>query len=560
MILRLLVPTFALFVATGGFAASQAREIPGVLEQSGQLILRPKQLQALRESGCSDVEGIFRQKRARLRVQHLMTRYLPNTDDIVISVPSGREEFEFAAELMRTLDYEYVHPNWICFPSGVPNDPQYESQWAWPKIGAPLAWDTTQGDENLIVSNCDTGVQHSHPDLSASLVPGYNSASHHSEEEGGTTEDITGHGTHTAGTLAAIGNNARGVTGETWRCKIMPIRVTNSPGGGATLADILEGAQWAVDHGAKAINCSYPGVTNAAVETTGNYIRSHGGVFCFSAGSSGTQMNSDSDWPDVTIVGATTSSDTRASFSDYGVPLDLMAPGVDILSTYTGNGYAYYSGTSMAAPHAAGAFALLFSKNAHYTPDQVETFLYSTAYDMGTPGNDDLYGWGRVDIGAAMEAANDWTGYHLAPLAFRWVRGAHLSGGLQSLERSDDEYLVGRGNMVMQPGEPIVLEVDIISPTSTPTSLALNLEAHNSQPMLVKIQLKRWSDGVWVDLSSAIVGRSDSVVYVNVPDPAQFVRSSDGLIQARCGVRLGPTGGQPRVDSSFDEFVCDLIP
>jgi subtilisin family serine protease len=397
--------------------------------------------------------------------------------------------------------------------------------------------------------------------LAASLVPGYNSASNLSEQNGGSTEDINGHGTHTAGTMAAIGNNSLGVVGCSWRCKIMPIRVTNNSGGSASFADLLEGAQWAVDHGARSINCSYSGVTNGSVQTTGAYIKAHGGEYCWAAGNDGSQLPSNTDWPDVTIVGASTQTDARASFSNFGIPIDVFAPGVSILSTYPTSSYAYSDGTSMAAPHATGSYGLLFSINQSFTPNQLETFLYTTCFDMGGGGNDNTYGWGRINLGAAAQMANSNNGSHVNPSAYRFVAGQYISGDVNSLGNGDDNWLRGHGSLGAYIAEsPIILEVDMTSPSATASSLKLNLEAHNSQPMTIKLRLKRWSDNVWVEVDSRTYGTVDGAVQINVANPQNYVRSGDNFIQARAAVKLGVSGGSPTFDSFFDVFSCDITP
>ncbi len=536
-------------------------EKPGVLEFSGELIVRPLQFDALRARGFSALESMGRLQRARQRVQSQMVQYLKNTDDIIVKIPAGFDENSYSKALMATGDYQYAEPNWICHPVLVPNDTYYNNQWAWPKISAPTAWDINQGSTSVIVSNCDTGVQHSHPDLAASLVPGYNAASNLSEQQGGSTEDINGHGTHTAGTMAAIGNNGLGVCGATWRCKIMPIRVTNNSNGSASLGDLLEGAQWAVDHGAEAINCSYSGVTSSAVETTGQYIENAGGEYCWAAGNDGTQLPSNTDWQHVTIVGASTSTDGRASFSNYGIPIDVFAPGVSILSTYPTSSYAYADGTSMASPHATGSFGLLASINPNASPSQLETFLYTTCFDMGGGGNDNTYGWGRINLGAAAQMANSNNGAHINPTAYRFAAGQYISGDVNSLANGDDNWLRGHGSLNAYIAEsPIILEVDMTSPSATVSVLKLNFEAHNTQNMMIKLRLKRWSDNTWVEVDSRLYGTTDGAVQINVPSPQQYVRSGDNFIQARAAVKLGPLGGAPAFDSFFDVFNADITP
>lgn len=540
--------------------ANQFVEKPGVLEFSGEMIVRPLQFETLRDRGFSALESMSRMQRARARVQRLMVGYIPQTDLITVRIPQGYNENSYSRALMATGDYEYVEPNWICYPVIIPNDPNYGAQWAWPKISAPAAWDIHQGSTNVIVANCDTGVQKTHPDLAASMVPGYNSASGQSEENGGNTNDINGHGTHTAGTMAAIGNNGIGVVGATWRCKIMPIRVTNSSGGGSTMGWLNSGATWAVDNGARAINTSYSGVESSSVQTTGAYIKSRGGHSVWAAGNDGRALSSGADWPDVTIVGASTQSDGRASWSNYGIPIDVFAPGVSILSTYPTSTYAYSDGTSMAAPHATGAYGLLFSLNQSFTPAQLETFLFTTCFDMGTPGNDNTFGWGRINMGAAMQLANQNNNVSFAPSAYRFLAGQYISGVVGDLATGNDQYLRGRGNLLLQAGDPMVLELDMTSPIQTASTMKVNLEMRNSQNMIVTTRLRRWSDSQYVTIDSRSVGTTDTFFQIDVASPNQFIRSGDRFMQAQVRVKLGPSGGMPVFDSFFDVFVIDLTP
>lgn len=213
----------------------------------------------------------------------------------------------------------------------------------------------------------------------------------------------------------------------------------------------------------------------------------------------------------------------------------------------------------MASPHAAGSYGLLFSKNPSFTPNQLETFLYTTCFDMGGGGNDATTGWGRINLGAAMNLANN-NAIHINPSAYRWIRGTQVSGGLADLATGNDGYLRGHGNMVIQPGAPIVLEVDMPSTSSTASVLKVNFEAHNSQSMMIALQLRRWSDNALVTIDTRAYGVVDGAVQINVASPQQYVRAGDNMIQARAVVSLGPTGGQPQMDSFFDVFNVDINP
>jgi Subtilase family/PA14 domain/Bacterial Ig domain len=243
-----------------------------------------------------------------------------------------------------------------------------------------------------------------HPDLAAHRVPGYNAPQNLAETAGGSITDINGHGTHVAGCAGAIGNNALGVSGVSMNARLMAIRVTNSSNGSASSSEILEGARWAADNGAKVVSSSYSGVTSSSIQTTGAYIRGKGALYLYAAGNDNANL-SGFDYADVIVVGASDSGDNKAGFSAYGRGVDVFAPGVSILSTVVGGGYQSWSGTSMATPVANGVLAMIWSANPSLTTYQAENLLFYASDDLGTAGNDDYYGFGRVNVGRAVQWA-----------------------------------------------------------------------------------------------------------------------------------------------------------
>ncbi|MBC7773455.1 MAG: S8 family serine peptidase [Pyrinomonadaceae bacterium] len=370
---------------------------PGVMEFSGRMIVRPVQQGARQAEPARDAA-------ARLRFAGNTVRYYPEVDEYVVTVPAGMDENTYSAELMKTGDYQYAHPDWICYPDSTPNDPQFSGQWHHPRIQSPQAWDIGTGNAAIICAFVDTGIDLTHPDLAPNRVPGYNSASHLAEINGGDVSDINGHGTHVAGDGAAIGNNAVGVSGTGWNFRIMMVRTSNVTSGNAFISDILEGARWAADNDAKVVSASYGGVEASSVGTTGTYIKGVGSLFLYAAGNSSTNHAS-FDYPDVIVVGASDEGDNRAGFSSYGVAVDVFAPGTNILSTTNGGGYGYASGTSMATPVTNGALALIWSVNPSFTAQQVEDFLEQGADDIGNEGNDNVFGWGRINVFRSVQLA-----------------------------------------------------------------------------------------------------------------------------------------------------------
>jgi type VII secretion-associated serine protease mycosin len=270
-----------------------------------------------------------------------------------------------------------------------------------PKIKAPEAWEITTGTD-IIIAIVDTGVDLNHPDLNDKIVAGYDFVNNDD-----TAQDDHGHGTHVAGIAAAETDNATGVAGVSWGAKIMPVKVLDASGSGS-YSDVAEGVLYACDHGAQIINLSLGGDYNSA--TLRSAVQTAHADGCLIVAAAGNGYGNGVDYPAryevVMAVAATTSSDKRASFSDYGPEVDVAAPGVSICSTFLDDTYnCYYGGTSMATPHVAGLAALVWSANSCLTNDQVRDLIESTADDLGSAGKDNYFGWGRINAHQAVVAA-----------------------------------------------------------------------------------------------------------------------------------------------------------
>lgn len=269
-----------------------------------------------------------------------------------------------------------------------PNDTFYSDIWALPKIGAPSAWDSSTGSTNITVAIVDTGILLNHPDLSSNIkvnsseiannsidddLNGYvdDRLGYNTIDENGDANDGEGHGTHVAGTIGAIGNNNLGVTGICWSCKLLPVKVLDDNGDG-TSESVAAGVDFARIRGADILNLSLGGAGDDPVLESALQSASNAGkLLVFAAGNEGVNNNTTPSYPAnysftySLTVAATNSSDERAGFSNYGTTtVHLAAPGVDILSTYLSNNYAYSDGTSMAAPQVSGALAILRSLGA----------------------------------------------------------------------------------------------------------------------------------------------------------------------------------------------------
>jgi len=291
--------------------------------------------------------------------------------------------------------------------SAVPNDEWYAEDQAAPlnTVRVPQAWDLSKSTGNQIVAVLDTGVDAGHPDLVGHLVTGYNATS----PNRGPIDD-NGHGTMTLGIIAASANNGIGVAGVGWSAKAMPVKVLAADGSGYD-ADIAEGIDWAVAHGAKVINMSLGGpYDNAVLHDALTRAVNKGVVIVAAAGNDGSPaFQYPAAYPEVIAVGATNAGGVLTDFSSFGDWVDIAAPGWDILSTGARNltpagydPYWYCTGTSCSAPIVAGVAALVKNKWPTFTPTQVATRLKVLSRDAGPRGTDPYYGAGILDAYAAL--------------------------------------------------------------------------------------------------------------------------------------------------------------
>jgi thermitase len=313
----------------------------------------------------------------------------------ILRVPGN--EAAAAAALKNRPEVEFAEVDHLWPLNSQPNDPQYSNQWHLPKIATTQAWQTATGAD-VIVAILDTGVDLTHPDLAANLVPGWNFWDNNSN-----ASDVHGHGTAVAGVVGAVTNNSIGVASIAPGCRIMPIRISDPQGYGSTSA-MANGLVWSSDRGARVANISYMVSTSITVRNAAQYFQNAGGVVTVASGNYST-VTSNADNPYVLTVSATTSSDSIASYSNTGTDIDISAPGSGIRTTNRGGGYGSWSGTSFSAPTAAGVAALVISANPSLSGAQVQQAMFQGATDLGLSGWDTTFGWGRVDAAQSVEAA-----------------------------------------------------------------------------------------------------------------------------------------------------------
>ena len=286
-----------------------------------------------------------------------------------------------------------------------PSQPAEVLPWGINKIDAEQVWLLGGVGAGVNVGVIDTGISSVHPDLIANIKGGVSEVGYTS-----SWNDDNGHGSHVAGIIGAV-DNSIGAIGASPAANLYAIKVLDRRGSGY-LSDVIDGVDWAIGSGMNVINlslgCDCP---SESLHDAVARARDAGIVVVAAAGNSGGSVLYPAAYPEAIAVVAVDSSDTAPYWSSRGPEVDLAAPGKSIYSTYKRTGYATLSGTSMAAPHVAGATALMLGApvdpaydadaSGTWNPDEVQNKLQATATDLGIGGIDDIYGYGLVNALAA---------------------------------------------------------------------------------------------------------------------------------------------------------------
>jgi subtilisin family serine protease len=334
----------------------------------------------------------------------------------------------WVASIRNARGIRYAEPDFVLSNEDVtPDDPSYGSQWSLPIIGAPTAWQTTTGSADVVVGVVDSGVDYTHPDLASQMwtnpgeipgngidddLDGYVDDVHGADcrDNDGDPMDDNGHGTHVAGTIGATGNNGVGITGVAWNVSLMALRFLGSSGTGL-VSDAIECIDFGIAHGVDLTNNSYgDSVYSQALFDAIARTRTAGQLFVASAGNLAADTDSGRlnypssyDLDNVVAVAASNQSDGLWFASNRGpMTVDLAAPGENILSTVPGGGYELKSGTSMAAPHVAGAAALVLTEFPSATYRQLEDRLLGSV-DRSAAFAATVGSGGRLNVARAIE-------------------------------------------------------------------------------------------------------------------------------------------------------------
>jgi subtilisin family serine protease len=334
--------------------------------------------------GFKDGVSAAEQSRALAPWSGKVKRRFGRIDGVLASVPAGKLQQAMRA-LERDPRVEYAEPNYLLRTT--PSDPDFDQLWGLQAIDAPEAWGVTTGSPGVVVGVLDSGVDFSHPDLAGAMWVNPPESCDACRTNGVDDDgngyvddwrgwdfanndnnpfDDNGHGTHVAGTIGAVGDNGVGITGVNQQVRLMGLKFIGANGEG-TAADAVRAILYAAANGAHVTNNSYggDGFSQAMLDAI-RMADSHDSLFVAAAGNSFSDNDAEPvypagyDVPNVVSVAASDPYDELAWFSNYGATsVDLAAPGTDVFSTWTGGGYRFDSGTSMAAPHVAGAAALV---------------------------------------------------------------------------------------------------------------------------------------------------------------------------------------------------------
>jgi subtilisin family serine protease len=276
------------------------------------------------------------------------------------------------------------------------DDPLAAAQWHLALIRTREAWEQTRG-AGVVIAVVDTGVDCTLGELAPQCLTGFDFVN-----EDDDASDDHGHGTDVASLAAAVARNGQGGAGVAPEARVLPVKVMGANGYGSYAA-IAAGVVWAVDRGARVVNLSLGGYYDSAtLRAAVAYAVDRGAVVLAAAGNDDVAMPTyPSAYPGVIGVAATDRTDAHWQPSNHGDFVDVSAPGAGVATT-TRTGWGTATGTSEATPIVAGIAALVLSQDGRRSPAEVEQRIVGGTVDLGAPGWDPLFGYGRVDAAAAV--------------------------------------------------------------------------------------------------------------------------------------------------------------
>lgn len=309
-----------------------------------------------------------------------------------------------ARRLAAVRGVRWAEPDVVLRAAATPNDPLF-ARTALRALGAPAAWHALglaafPATGGVRVGIVDSGIDAAHEDLRGRAVACATAVDGAIRD--GACADDDGHGTHVAGTIAATANNGVGIAGVAFTSPLVVCRALGPEGSGST-ADVAACLRWTHDRGARVIALGVAGEASRTLSAAARYAWEGGGqsgsVLVAPAGNDGSDATAfPAGLPEVISAGAVDGADAPAPFSQRNGDVELTAPGVYVASARRGGGYASLSGTSMAAAHVAGAAALLLGAHRRVAASTVRRRLDAAVADLGAPGRDPVFGFGRLDL------------------------------------------------------------------------------------------------------------------------------------------------------------------
>ncbi|WKZ71999.1 MAG: S8 family serine peptidase [Ignavibacteriaceae bacterium] len=465
---------------------------------SNELIIKFKYYQPTDVSGKVTPDALILSKMEFLGAKSVNTVFPPKAVEAssrgierIVSLKYGSnvDPLYAAAKLSAVAEIEWIEPRYVYSTSGVPNDPQWSRQWFLPKIKAAEAWDINQGTPNIIIGIVDTGVDWDHPDLVANVwinpneipgngidddgngyiddVRGWDFGGANGTPDNNPMEDQPDHGTHVAGCASACTNNGIGVAGIGYNSRVMAVKTSRNdqrdPASGAPYVVYgYEGILYAAQNGCKVINCSWGGGGFSMFgQDIINQATDMGAAVIAAAGNESSREKSyPASYDNVLSVVATTSTDGKAGFSNYGYYVDVSAPGNTIYSTWQNDTYTNLSGTSMASPITAGLVALTLAQFPSLTPLQAAEKVRVSVDNIdnnNTASLKQLLGKGRINALKALQE-NDFT-------------------SVRAILTEVSDSATGNNDGIFQPGETVTIYVKFKNWLNPTSNLSVTLES-----------------------------------------------------------------------------------
>lgn len=566
--LKPLLMTAGLFLVGISSAQSLGGGTPSLGVPNQNYVTAPTHLIVSFKPGTSTVLISDITKRYGLRVNlEKSNRYFTRLDLTPQMVSAGLKPANFVTALQSNAAIAFAELDVQITPDFIPNDPQFNQQWHLNNTGqsggtedadvdAVEAWDDLANIEETVVAVCDDGVDLDHEDLQNVIWTNPNEIADNGidDDNNGFIDDMHGwdtaandkdprpeggdtHGTHVAGIVSAEHDNGIGVSGVNPKSKIMAMR--HYAGQGSWMSDLATAIDYAWANGADIITVSY--AIDGFTQTVTQAIQRAGNadvVYLNSAGNNGQQDPPRQQLRTLTdnliFVAATTRTDTKSGFSNWGSLIEIGAPGSAILSTTVGNNYEFFDGTSMATPLAAGVASLIRGKFPTLTARETLDLLISSSDEVAALTN-------FIPDGKRVNAANAIQG--VIPVttidSLNVIMGVHNSGNLATILDSDDASVSITTQPSASRGEYAAFELGVTSPKlpADVKSIRLTVEsASDATGTTQYVTLYNYTTGLWDNISSTRLTATDTVAEIQVAKKklAQYVHPETMKMKVRC--------------------------